>query len=389
MHAVRSGPARGRMVIHRQMALGALLGGWAALLAAVVPTVFGADSSRAADRQSDFGAAARQAADPHGAVSKAASTGAEISIAWAGDITPGSSYGLPPENGRALFHAVRGEVAGADLAMANLEGTFSVGGVSKCGVGGANCFSFQAPLKNAAALSWAGFDAMNLANNHAFDYGEEGQRQTIAALAANGLVHTGKPGQITVIRRRGIRIATVGFAPYPWASELRDPAAARRLVGAAARRADVVIVLMHAGGEGSDQTRVPVGREIAMGEDRGDTRAFARTAIEAGADLVLGSGPHVLRGIELYNGKLIAYSLGNFAGWHNFSTAGATSLSGLLTVRLSREGYLRGGTFAGLRLSSDGVPESDTTGGAVALVNELGREDFGGRALRLLANGSF
>ena len=361
--------------MHRRIALGALLAGWAALLIAVVPTVFGAGSSQAADSQ-------RSRADAAGA-------GAEISIAWAGDITPGSSYGLPPEDGRGLFQEVRPEVAGADLAIGNLEGTFSVGGVSKCGVDGGNCFSFQAPPQYASALSWAGFDTMNLANNHAFDYGEEGQRQTVAALGTNGLAHTGQPGQITVIRRRGIRIATVGFAPYPWANDLRDLAAVDELVRRASTEAELVVVLAHLGAEGADQLHTPAGPEVAMGEDRGDTRAFARTAVEAGADLVLGSGPHVLRGIELHKGKLIAYSLGNFAGWHNFSTAGTTSLSGLLTVRLSPDGYLRGGRFAGLRLSSDGVPEADTTGEAVALVNELGREDFGGRALRLLANGSF
>ena len=363
------------MVTHRRLALGALLAGWGALLAAVVPTVFGTGPS--------------QAADSPRSQAEAAASGAEVSIAWAGDITPGSSYGLPPDAGRVLFQAVRTKVAGADLAIGNLEGTFSVGGVSKCGVDRGNCFSFQAPPENASALSWAGFDTMNLANNHAFDYGEEGRRQTIDALAANGLAQTGAPGQITVMRRRGIRIATVGFAPYPWASDLRDLAGVDELVRRASTQAELVVVLAHMGGEGTDQLHTPAGPEIAMGEDRGDTRAFARTAVEAGADLVLGSGPHVLRGIELYNGKLIAYSLGNFAGWHNFSTAGATSLSGLLTVRLSREGYLRGGTFAGLRLSSDGVPEADATGEAVALVNELGREDFAGRALRLLANGSF
>ena len=100
-----------------------------------------------------------------------------------------------------------------------------------------------------------------------------------------------------------------------------------------------------------------------MGEDRGDTRAFARQAVEAGADLVLGSGPHVLRGIEFHGRKAARRrSLGNFAGWRNFSTAGVASLSGLLTVRVSREGHLRGGRFTGLRLSSDGVPSPDTTG---------------------------
>ena len=74
------------------------------------------------------------------------------------------------------------------------------------------------------------------------------------------------------------------------------------------------------------------GAEEAYGEYRGDSRHFARVAIDAGADVVLGSGPHVLRGLELYKGRLIAYSLGNLAGWHNFGTGGRSSLSALLTV---------------------------------------------------------
>ena len=361
--------------MHRRMALGALLAGWAAVLAVVVSTVFGAGRS--------------SAADPGGDGEQPGGNGVEISIAWAGDITPGSRYGLPPDDGRSLFQDVRRNVASADLAIGNLEGTLSVGGFSKCGTDGGSCFSFQAPPQNAAALAWAGFDVMNVANNHAFDFGEAGRSQTIAALSANGMAHTGTPGQITVVRRRGIRIATVGFAPYPWANDVRDLAGVDELVRRAATQAELVVVLAHLGGEGTAQLHTPEGVEIAMGEDRGDTRAFARTAVDAGADLVLGSGPHVLRGIEFHDGKLLAYSLGNFAGWRNFSTAGVASLSGLLTVRVTREGHLRGGRFTGLRLSSDGVPSADTTGEAVGLVNQLGREDFGGRALRLLADGSY
>ena len=78
------------------------------------------------------------------------------------------------------------------------------------------------------------------------------------------------------------------------------------------------------GAEGADKDPRAVRREIAFGENRGDSRAFAHAAIDAGADLVLGSGPHVLRGVELYRGRLIAYSLGNLAGWHNFGTGGRT-----------------------------------------------------------------
>ena len=354
----------------RRTAGWALVGGWAALLATLIPFAFAGDS-------------------PAGSSGRSEPEGAEVSITWAGDITPGSSYGLPPDDGRALFENVRGEVAAADLAIGNLEGTFAIGGASKCGSDGGDCFSFQAPPDSAAALAWAGFDVLNLANNHAIDFGELGQAQTIDALDANGLDHTGTPGQITVVRAGGVQIATVGFAPYPWASDLRDLDAVAELVRQASDEADLVVVLAHLGAEGSDQVHTPIGQELAMGEDRGDTRAFTHAAVDAGADVVLASGPHVLRGIELHDGKLIAYSLGNFAGWRNFSTAGTLSLSGLLTVRLSPDGYLRGGQFTGLRLSADGVPSTDSSGEATGLVNRLSDEDFGAAALRLLDDGSF
>ncbi|HYP47488.1 MAG TPA: CapA family protein [Thermoleophilaceae bacterium] len=355
------------------MALGALLAAWVALLVVLAPFVLAGGDAPSTARAS---AKPRPPADA-------------ISIAWAGDITPGSRYGNPPEGGRALFGEVRSLVSRADLAIGNLEGTLSVGGASKCGTDAGNCFSFQAPPANAAALRWAGFDLLNVANNHAFDFGQDGQHQTLAALSANRLAHTGRPGEITLLRRRGVQIAVVGFAPYPWASDLRNLSAVSDLVRRAAAQAQLVIVLAHLGGEGSDQTHIPDGREIAMGEDRGDTKAFARAAVDAGADLVLGSGPHVLRGIEFHRGKLIAYSLGNFAGWHNFSTSGSLALSGLLTVHLTPRGHLRGGKFTALRLDGAGAPSPDPSGEATALVNRLGGEDFGGSALRLMADGSF
>ena len=124
-----------------------------------------------------------------------------------------------------------------------------------------------------------------------------------------------------MVERDGFKVAFVGFSTYRWSAPMSSDAAVRRLVRAAARRAPVVVAMFHAGAEGADKTRVPGGREHAFGEDRGDSRHFARAAIDAGADLVVGSGPHVVRGLELYRGRLIAYSLGNLTGYRNFSTA--------------------------------------------------------------------
>ncbi|MBA2629595.1 MAG: CapA family protein [Thermoleophilaceae bacterium] len=356
----------------RWSAFGGVLAVWAALLVVLLPSLF--------PRRGPEPAEASTASGAHERV---------VSISWAGDITLGSSFGLPPEQGRSLFTHVRRRLRTSELTLGNLEGALSESAGSKCAAASEGCFSFHAPPQNAASLRWAGFDLMNLANNHAFDAGAGGQQQTVEALRRQRVRHVGWPGQINVVRRRGLRIATVGFAPYPWSTDLRDLAAVRALVARARARADLVVVMAHLGAEGDDQTHVPEGREYHMGEDRGDTRAFAHTAIDAGADLVLGSGPHVLRGIEFHGGKLIAYSLGNLAGWHNFSTSGVYALSGLLTVRLSAEGHLRGGRFTSLRLDAAGVPSPDPTGEASALVSQLGHEDFGFTGLRLRRDGSF
>ena len=297
-----------------------------------------------------------------------------VTIGWVGDTTPGSRYGLPPQRGRALFSKVRARLQALDVMVGNLEGTFGSGGKSK-GDSGAS-FSFQAPPTYAEALSWAGFDVMNVANNHAHDFLDAGMTSTQHALKVAGVAYTGLPGQITVVERNGVRVAFIGVAPYPWSQSLADVSGTAALVRRARKKADVVIVLMHAGAEGSDKTHTPKGAEHAYGEFRGSPRAFAHAMIDAGASAVLGSGPHVVRGIERYKGRLIAYSLGNFAGWGNFSTSGTLDLSGLLTLRINRRGEVLGGRWLSLKLADSGAPVVDARGSSAELVRKLSRQDF-------------
>ena len=314
---------------------------------------------------------------------------APLTVAFAGDITPGSRYGLPPREARSMFEAVRAPISEADLAIGNLEGTLSEGGISKCPVEGGACFSFQAPPENAEGLRWAGFDLLNLANNHAYDFGEEGMAQTIDALRAERLAFTGPPGRITELAIGGASVAVVGFAPYEWANRLDELDAVGALIAEARTRAPIVIAVAHLGAEGADYQHVPEGIEYAFGEDRGDTRGFAHTAIDAGASMVLASGPHVLRGMELYRGRLIAYSLGNFAGWENFSTGGTLSESALLSARLSASGTLRHGQITPLQLVGPGIPQPDSGGAAITSINALSAEDFGEDAVTLAEDGRF
>jgi len=309
-----------------------------------------------------------------------------VAIVATGDIVMGSTPNLPPDGGRSFFADVQADLAG-DVVFGNLEGTLSTGGGSKCGPKSTDCYAFQTPPSYARWLAQAGFTVMNLANNHAYDFGSSGLRQTTAALDGVGLRHTGAPGQVTVQRVGRVRVALVGFASYPWAASLTDIPAAQRLVRKAGRLADVVVVTMHAGAEGTDRQHVARGTETFLGENRGDAVRFSHAVVDAGADLVVGHGPHVLRGMEWYKRRLIAYSLGNFAGYKVFSLGGPLSTSGILRVTLRGDGTFEAGQLVPTRLVGDGYPALDPTEAAHGVVRTLSRKDFGRRAVKVSADG--
>ena len=312
-----------------------------------------------------------------------------ITVVWGGDTTLGSQYGMPPDRGRPQLAGIAKWLRAGHVTAVNYEGTFATPGLaSKCEhTKPGDCYAFAAPAENARTLRRFGIDVVNQANNHAFDYGPLGWNATRVALKRAKVKSTGAPGEIVYTTRNKTRIAFAGFSTYPWSGKMDDPERVRINVAEAARLADIVIVFMHAGAEGAAYTRVPLGPEMAFGESRGNSRVFARAAIDAGADLVLGSGPHVLRGVERYKGRLIAYSLGDLAGWKNFGTKGVTGLSGLLTVRLAADGRMRSARLTSLRLDKIGVPRRDTTEASVKLVKQLTRADFAGGGVRISRRG--
>jgi poly-gamma-glutamate capsule biosynthesis protein CapA/YwtB (metallophosphatase superfamily) len=236
------------------------------------------------------------------------------------------------------------------------------------------------PPSYGSVLRTAGFTVLNSANNHSHDFGARGIAETTASLRAAKIAQTGLPGQIGMVEQNGTRIAFVGFAPYTNTNDLLKMQAARQLVATAKQNADLVVVYMHAGAEGSTADHVTGEEEHYVGEDRGNPEMFADAAIDAGADLVLASGPHVLRGLQYYHGRLIAYSLGNFAGYHNFATTGALALSAVLDVTLDRSGRLLAAHFTSVVLDSTGRPSIDPSGRAAAFVNQLSAADFGATA---------
>ncbi|MBS1887928.1 MAG: CapA family protein [Actinobacteria bacterium] len=310
-----------------------------------------------------------------------------VTFAAVGDTMLGNTPVLPPDPGSYLDR-VKGQLR-ADAVFGNLEGTLTdVATSSKCGgAPSGNCFAFRTPPSYARFLAAAGFTVMNDANNHSSDFGPTGLEQTVAALHKAGIAQTGLPGQITVVDAGGEKVAYVGFAPYSTTASLLDLSAAHELIRRAARRAPIVVVAMHAGAEGLGAQHLTGREEHYLGEDRGNPERFARMAVRSGADLVLGSGPHVLRAMEIYRGRLIAYSLGNFCGFHNFDTSGALGASAILHVTLAPNGAFRSGRIASVRLVEAGRPVPDPSREGARLLRRLSREDLGASAVQVGGKG--
>jgi Bacterial capsule synthesis protein PGA_cap len=316
-----------------------------------------------------------------GVASAAGSAGSQITISAVGDTMLGNTPALPPDP-MTYLQPVEAALR-APIVFGNLEGTLTSATASKCGAGSTDCFAFQNPPTFAPVLKAAGFTVMNSANNHSHDFGAQGVADTTAALQGAGIVQAGLPGQIGLVTEGTTKVAFVDFAPYTDTNNLLDLQAAQVLIQQAKSEAKVVVVYMHAGAEGSEADHVTGQEESYVGEDRGNPETFAHAAIDDGADLVIASGPHVLRGMQEYNGHLIDYSLGNFAGYQNFATGGDLGLSGILTVTLDSKGAFSSGRFTSLILSNVGAPAVDSTNAAAQFVNQLSSADFGSMAVTI------
>ncbi|MFR9777420.1 CapA family protein [Micromonospora sp. MS34] len=368
-------PWRGPAVASRPwrrpaIALGALLA--ALLVAGCAPQSDDAPAWQPGVAASDDPVEVEQPAQPVDESEKA------ISLAATGDVIMGNAPSrLPANDGEGFFDDVKAALK-ADLVMGNLEEPLTEDtGVGKCGPNPKNCYQFRAPPEYAAHLKDAGFELLNQANNHGYDYGPRGYENTQHALEEHGLEHTGAPDEITVVDVEGVKVAVAGFSSYVWSNSLVDIESAKKVVTKAASMGDVVVVQVHMGAEGADKSRVKPGTELYAGENRGDPIKFSHAMIDAGADLVVGHGPHVLRGMEFYQGRLIAYSLGNFAGGgKSLNSAGRLGWGGVLKVSLKADGSFVDGTFTSTQMNGVGRPAIDRQHHGLGLVRDVSRGDF-------------
>ena len=315
-----------------------------------------------------------------------------ISIAAVGDMMIGTDYPqnhLPDDDGVGFLVDVAPYLQAADIAFGNLEGVLMEGGepAKKCGNPNA-CYLFRSPPRYAEHYRAAGFDVLGLANNHARDFGEEGRDASAAALEAAGIAASGREGTFSVVHRGDLDVVFVNFAVTKNSNMLLDYEQAFAWIGALDAMHDIVVVTFHGGAEGVDATHVPFAEEEYYGEPRGDVVWFARGAVDAGADLVIGHGPHVVRGMERYRDRLIAYSLGNFATYYGISVAGIKGIAPILTATVDGTGRFISGTIVSTRQLRPAGPSIDPGDRALNLVRGLSTEDFGEPGLRFLPDGS-
>ncbi|WP_224981694.1 CapA family protein [Geomonas agri] len=302
-----------------------------------------------------------------------------VTVAAVGDIMMGSDFPttkLPPRDGRDLFAAVAPYLRRADLTLGNLEGPLcSEENPTKQPLAGRR-YLFRTPPSYAKCLKDAGFSALTLANNHALDFGRAGLESTRQALSGAGLQFSSKKGEIARYDLHGVRVAVIALSFGPPPRSIVFPAQPLQEIARAAAEYDVVILSIHAGAEGKGALHVAPGEERFLDEPRGDIVRFAHDAIDRGADLVLAHGPHVPRAMELYCGRLIAYSLGNFATYGGVSVAGESGYAPLLKVELAADGSFLGGNIDSFRQFRYTGPQPDPKRRALRLMRRLSAEDF-------------
>jgi poly-gamma-glutamate synthesis protein (capsule biosynthesis protein) len=277
----------------------------------------------------------------------------EVSIVFVGDVMVAEIPGQLIAKGVDPLAPFGKLLDAHDLRIGNLECVVATGGTAEI-----KPFTFRADPDVLPVLK-KHFDAMSVANNHSGDFGKAAFAEELGLMHKAGLPYFGGGDDLVeahkpvILERNGLRIALLGYVEFKprsfeagahlpgvaWSGEddqvIEDIAAARRDY-----HADIVIPYMHWGWEEEPDPSPRL-------------REFARRMIDAGADMVVGGHPHVTQGAEMYKGKPIIYSLGNFL-FNSFDTE-ATTTGWVLSARIGRDGVREWRTYVA-KLDGDGVP---------------------------------
>ncbi|WP_424961787.1 CapA family protein [Ekhidna sp.] len=305
-----------------------------------------------------------------------------VNIAAVGDIMGGTNFPdrsyLPGGNGAYLWDEVRPLLKQADITFGNLEGTIlNDGGEQKECNNPKLCYLFRSPEYLAQNFVESGFDLMSVANNHANDFGETGRKNTQRVLDSLDIAHAGSVDHPFTITKIGhLKIGFCAFAPNRGTVSIHQYENIKSTIQHLDSLTDIVVASFHAGAEGSKHQHVTREREYYYGEDRGNVYELAHLMIDNGADVILGHGPHIVRAIEVYKERIIAYSLGNFLTYGRFNLRGLAGEAPILEVNTDASGRFLNGKIHAFRQSYSHGPRNDLNLSSIKTIQRLSLDDF-------------
>ena len=307
----------------------------------------------------------------------------EFTIIGVGDIMLGSNYPfeyLLPKNDANILQNTQNILKNADITVGNLEGTlFDNDGTPKSCNNPNVCYVFRMPLRYGTYLKQAGFDYLSIANNHSNDFGEIGIKETIKNLDNLGIKYSGIKdiAESVILEKDGKKFGFISFSPNSATVKLNDYNYAKKLISGLKSKVDIVIVMFHGGAEGANAEHITKRHEIFHGEDRGNVYEFAHFAIDNGADIIFGQGPHVTRAVELYKNKFISYSGGNFATFGKINVSGSMGIAPIFKIKINNKGDFISGEIIPVRQTYKSLgPFIDSEKLAIKKIISLNKSDF-------------
>ena len=312
-----------------------------------------------------------------------------ITFSLVGDIMPANIYNgcaVPKSQGILLFKDATPIFSQSDFTLGNLETTLADSGVPR---NQEREYMFLTPVSYGKVLKEAGIDFLSLANNHSLDFGVEGVASTIKVLTDNNILFSGLRRQkpFVTVTIKGIKVAICAFGFNYYCNHINKKSEVKRIITQAKDNADIVVVSFHGGAEGSYYRNLPNDEETFLGENRGDLRSFAHFCIDNGADIVYGHGPHVVRAVEVYNNRFIAYSLGNFCTPYGVSIKGVNGYAPIINVTVAANGEFSCGRIYSLRQLRGLGPKLDNQDCALKEIRLLSDDNIANGALNITSTG--
>ena len=308
----------------------------------------------------------------------------EVTIVATGDIMlgtifPSRDYLPAGEDCSGILKPLHHALSGGDIVFGNLEGVLTdhASTPKRCNDPSV-CYTFGMPTHFVNCLVDAGFNLLSVANNHVGDFGEQGRRSTVETLKKAGIHFAGLAGYCATdtFTLNGVKYGFAAFAPNSGTVNLNDIPAAEKIVRELAAACRIVIVSFHGGAEGSSRQHVTRETEYFIGENRGNVYEFAHRMIDAGADVLLGHGPHVTRAVEVYRNRFITYSMGNFCTFARINVSGVSGISPVFKIHTDENGAFLNAEIISTFQEKRRPPQPDKQQRALKVIQQLTQQDF-------------